>query len=38
MQKSAEIDEPLAADMRSVGTIANIARYVTTPDVARTIS
>jgi ATP-dependent Lon protease len=34
MQKSAEIDEPLATEMRSVGTIANIARYVTTPDGA----
>jgi ATP-dependent Lon protease len=34
MQKSAEIDEPSATEMRRVGTIANIARYVTTPDGA----
>jgi hypothetical protein len=34
MQKSADIDEPSATEMRGVGTIANIARYVTTPDGA----
>jgi ATP-dependent Lon protease len=34
MQKSADTDEPSATEMRGVGTIANIARYVTTPDGA----
>jgi ATP-dependent Lon protease len=34
MQKSGEADEPLATGLRGIGTIANIARYVTTPDGA----
>jgi ATP-dependent Lon protease len=32
MQKNAEAEDPAGSDMRGVGTIANIARYVTTPD------
>lgn len=32
MQRSPEIAEPSAIDMHSTGTIANVVRYVTTPD------
>ena len=32
MQKNADEEAPLAADMHAFGSIANIARYVTTPD------
>ena len=32
MQRSAEVAEPAAIDMHTTGTVANIVRYVTTPD------
>ena len=32
MQRNAEVPEPAATDLHRVGTIANIARYVTAPD------
>jgi len=34
LQKDAALDDPSGGDMRGAGTIANIARYVTTPDGA----
>jgi ATP-dependent Lon protease len=32
MQRDAEVAEPLAIDMHSMGTVANVVRYITTPD------
>jgi ATP-dependent Lon protease len=32
MQRQADVAEPGAADMHRIGTVANIARYVTAPD------
>jgi ATP-dependent Lon protease len=32
LQRAAEVDDPSAIDMHRMGTLANIARYVTTPD------
>ena len=32
MQRDAQITEPTSADMHTVGTVANILRYVTAPD------
>jgi ATP-dependent Lon protease len=32
MQRNADVDEPSAADLHGVGTIANVLRYVTAPD------
>lgn len=34
LQTSPEVDEPTGADLHPVGTLANILRYVTTPDGA----
>ncbi len=34
MQRNSETEEPLPVDMHRMGTIANIVRYVTTPDGA----
>ncbi len=34
LQTSPEVDEPTAADLHQTGTLANILRYVTTPDGA----
>jgi ATP-dependent Lon protease len=32
MQRSAEVDDPQPIDLHSTGCVANIARYITTPD------
>src|SRR6516164_660779 len=37
MQRNAEADDPLPIDMHRMGTIANIVRYITTPDGAHHI-
>jgi ATP-dependent Lon protease len=34
MQRNAQAEDPIPIDMHGMGTIANIARYVTTPDGA----
>ncbi|MGA8495438.1 MAG: endopeptidase La [Xanthobacteraceae bacterium] len=32
LQRSADVDDPMAIDMHRMGTIANIVRYITAPD------
>jgi ATP-dependent Lon protease len=32
MQRDAEVADPLPIDMHSMGTVANVVRYITTPD------
>ena len=32
MQRDADVAEPRAADMHRIGTVANVARYITAPD------
>ena len=34
MQRNAEAADPIAVDMHRMGTVANIVRYITTPDGA----
>jgi ATP-dependent Lon protease len=34
LQRSAEVEDPTAIDMHRMGTLANIVRYITTPDGA----
>ena len=32
LQRAAEVDDPTAIDMHRMGTVANVVRYITTPD------
>src|SRR5579872_5347914 len=32
LQRAAEIEDPTAVDMHRMGTLANVVRYITTPD------
>src|SRR4029077_14065373 len=34
LQRAAEVEDPTALDMHRMGTLANIVRYITTPDGA----